>query len=481
MVLDGIWNSFLKVVRAEVGSQAVETWLKSVALVNFEEQRGILFFSVPNQFIFSWIRKNYHHLFRKHFPEILARENLEFEFKVESSLSSSSHQQFQLNDSKSQSDRSSESQNKEKQSLSVVGARKLTKKIAAAHPVDISNAKKDSLSSRYNFHNFVVGPNNYLAYSAAQAVSKGYVKRYNPLFIYGKTGLGKTHLLHCIGNEFKILHPEGKVLYKSAMSFVEEFIQAVRNNKLHNFSEKYRKLDLLMIDDIQVLSQKEQTQEMFFNIFNRMYDEKRQIVLSSDTPPSSLQGFQERLISRFNWGLVADVTVPTLETRVAILLKKAEDLKIDLSQDVAIFIATNFASNVREMEGALTRLAAMTMLTFDSISLEFAKKELIGSTGGDEKDKSNLKPGTILEAVLKIFRFQREDICSKRRDNGVVLARQILCYLLKKYTNASLRTIGSYLGGRKHSTILHSLIQVDARIKTDDYFKEKLKEVEICL
>lgn len=474
MVINDIWDSFLKIVRGEVGHQVVETWLKSVSLISYEEKDGILLFSVPNQFIFSWIKKNYYYLFKKNFPEILNRDGLEFSFRVDSQLSS--NVKTTITETNEFLEEKTLPVSPFDSEITTNNSRKNLKKRLAIAPLEVGDKRKDNLSSRYNFKNFVVGPHNYLAYSAAQAISKGYVKRYNPFLFYGKTGLGKTHLLHCIGNEYKTLNPNGKVLYKCSISFVEEFISAVRNNKLNSFLEKYRKLDLLLIDDVQFFSQKEQTQEVFFNIFNRMYDDKKQIVLSCDTPPQQLVGFQERLISRLSWGLVADIIVPSLETRVAILMKKAEELKIDLSLDVATFIATNFGNNVREMEGALTRLAAMTMLTFGSISIELAKKELSFLPAVAITPKiTDLKPNIILEAVLKSFGFAREDLFSKRRDNFVVIARQILIHLLKKHTNYSLRMIGSYIGGRKHSTVLHALGQIETKLNKDSFFQEKLK------
>jgi chromosomal replication initiator protein len=336
--------------------------------------------------------------------------------------------------------------------------------------------KKNLLSDKYSFKNFVVGPHNHLAYSAAQAVSKGCYKRYNPLFIYGKTGLGKTHLLHCIGNEYKKNNNEGKVIYKSSVSFVDEFILAIRQNKIQNFTDKYRKIDMLLIDDVQFFSQKEQTQEAFFHIFNQMYDEKKQIVLSCDMMPQQLSGFQERLISRFSWGLSADITNPTLETRIAILQHKAEELKIELSHEVANFIATTFITNIREMEGALTKLAAMTLLTFSPISLALAKKELTMTSISPAL--SITKPDDIVGAILKNFSVSGDDLRSRSRDSNLVAARQLTIYLLKKHTSCSLRTIGYFVGGRTHSTVLHAIAKVEKQLVVDTLLQNKLKGIE---
>lgn len=500
MVLNELWDNFLKVIRSEVGNQVVETWFKSAALVGFDNLSGKLIFSIPNQFVSAWIRNNYLFLFKKHFPPLLQKDNLEFEFQVSLSLSSWSKKNKKISESNVNQEVVQDLCLNDTGHLPVVSAKEeldiISSKAAKLqsdgssgaavigssllNPMQvIKNKKNSSLSSKYSFKNFVVGPHNNLAASAAQAIAKGCIKRYNPLFVYGKTGLGKTHLLHCIGNEFREKNIDSRLIYKNSSAFVDEFIQAIRQGKIQNFTDKYRKIDLLLIDDVQFFAQKEQTQEVFFHIFNRMYDEKKQIVLSSDTPPQQLSGFQERLISRFSWGLIADISTPTVETRIAILMKKAEDLKIALTFEVATFIAVNFGANVREMEGALIRLAAMTMLTFNPISLEMAKKEL------RFKDCSSceetVKPEDIFSAVLKDYGLTEEDLCSRRRDYDIVMARQVIVYLLKKHTKCSLRMIGTFVGGRTHSTVLHAITKIEALLLKDTAFQSKMRSLENIL
>ncbi len=494
MILSDLWESFLKMIRVEVGNQVVETWFKSASLISFDNAVGKLIFSVPNQFVNSWIRNNYLFLFKKHFPLLLDNEKLDFEFKVAVSLSSWSqratkkHVELDIDSGSTAAAavRIDKHKGEKNDNLVSFSSQEAASKERAAilgssllSPMQLIKNKRSSLSSKYSFKNFIVGPHNNLAASAAQAVAKGYTKRYNPLFIYGKTGLGKTHLLHCIGNEFREKNMDVRLIYKNSASFIDEFIQAIRQNKVQNFTDKYRKIDLLLIDDIQFLTQKEQTQEVFFHIFNRMYDEKKQIVLSSDTSPQQMFGFQERLISRFSWGLIADISTPTVETRMAILMKKAEELKVDLSMEVANFIAVNFGSNVREMEGALIRLAAMTMLTFNPISLELAKKEL--SFKDHSLSNQEVRPDDVLSVVLKDYGLSAEDLRSRRRDNDVVVARQIIVYLLKKHTKCSLRMIGSFVGGRTHSTVLHAISKVEAMIAKDNGFVSKLRSFENIL
>lgn len=467
MILNELWEKFLKLVSSEVGHQVVDTWLKSVVLLKVENNKD-LYFSVPNQFVNAWIKKNYIHLFKEHFPALLENANpeLNFEFKVTANLSSSSDSTsiaLSAKDATIQPE--------------VCKKQKPIKTNRVLVRTQAPLKKKSLLSEKYSFKNFVVGPHNHLAYSAAQAVSKSCNKRYNPLFIYGKTGLGKTHLLHCIGNEFQQSNPDSNLIYKSSASFVNEFILAIRQGKSQSFTDRYKKIDLLLIDDIQFFAQKEQTQEAFFHIFNQMYDEKKQIVLTSDTMPQQLSGFSERLVSRFSWGLSTDITVPTLETRTAILLKKAEDLKIELSLDVANYIASNIITNVRELEGALTKLAAMTMLTFKPISLEMAQKELrYNSNAATKITTIESRPDFIVNLVLKHFRVTMEELKSKKRNADIVIARQFAAYLLKKHTNSSLRMIGYYLGGQTHSTILHGISKIKSE-QTEDPFLKKVENI----
>ena len=491
MLLNELWESFLKLVRSEVGNQVVDTWLKSVVLLSFDEGEKRLFFSVPNQFAKNFIRDHYLHLFRRHFPSLLSIEEatLKLEFKVEDNLSSTSKQavspcanatQAGVHGSKPINNFKAGGEQEKTEKSTRTSTSIATPVRSALFATHGSKTKKSLLSGKYSFKNFVVGPHNRLACSAAQAISKGLSRRYNPLFIYGKTGLGKTHLLHCIGNEYKNNNAEGKLIYKSSAMFVDEFIQAIRQGKIQHFTDKYRKTDMLLIDDVQFFSQKEQTQEVFFHIFNQMYDEHKQIVLSCDMMPQQLSGFQERLISRFSWGLSADITTPTLETRIAILNGKAEDLKIELAPEVAHYIAENFSTNIREMEGALTRLAALTMLTFDPISIELARKELL-SCNAPAIRIPKIQPDDILHLTLKKFGFTVEELRSKRRDGTVVIARQMLAYLLKKYTQCSLRTIGHYIGGRTHSTVLYAVSRAEKKIIGDGTFQEQAKELETTL
>lgn len=470
VVLENIWERFLTLVRGEVGSQVVDSWLKSVSLAEINEKESKLLFYVPNQFVYSWIKNNYMYLFKEKFPQILGTQIFTFDFKVIAQTGTVS-----ANEKEDESSAKYEATSLLYRSAKLQAKNSWQKNKNSENP----KQKKDALNSKYLFENFVVGPHNYLAYSGAQAVAKGFAKRYNPLFIYGKTGLGKTHLLHCIGNEYKKNFSLNKIIYKNSITFIEEFIESVKGNKVQSFIDKYRKVDLLLIDDVQFLGQKEQTQEVFFNIFNRMYDEKKQIVLSSDVAPTNLHGFQERLISRLSWGLMADIGLPTLETKVAILLKKAEELSIELDQDTALYIAKNFTSNIREMEGALTKLSAMTMLTLNPISIDFAKKELVPTRLVETKQL--IAPEAVLAAVLKNSGLSLDDLKSKKRHSEVVLARHMVVYLLKKYTKSSLRTIGSFVGGRTHSTVLYSVSKIKDQCLADPLFNSKMQNIESLL
>ncbi len=331
--------------------------------------------------------------------------------------------------------------------------------------------------ANYNFNTYVVGPSNHLAYSAAYAVAKGAGQGYNPLFIYGGTGLGKTHLMNCIVNEAVRLRPSISAVYKSSDAFVDEFIRSIRLDRIHHFREKYRKVDILLIDDVQFFSQKEQTQEAFFHLFNALHEAGKQLILSSDTPPSKITGLQDRLRSRFGWGLIADIQPPSLETKVAILIKKAAEHGIKLSNEVATAIASRVKSNIRELEGALTRLCTVAGLKECNLSVEFVEQELIPQSN-TEGFQQKISPHEIMDAVGKHYGISTTTLRSKKRDRKTASVRQVLIFLIKKHTPCSLKTIGDYVGGRSHATVLHSVAKAEKSIKADDEVARNVGFVE---
>ena len=324
-----------------------------------------------------------------------------------------------------------------------------------------------TLNPRYTFESFVVSSSNQFAHAAAKAVAEQPGMHYNPLYIYGGVGLGKTHLMHAVGNHLTRVRPELHQRYLSTENFMNELINAIRFEKTLDFKEKYRNVDLLLIDDIQFLAGKERTQEEFFHTFNALYESQKQIVIISDCPPRQIPTLEERLRSRFEWGLMADIQPPDLETKIAILRKKAEAGHVELPQDVAFFISSKIKSNIRELEGSLVRLIAYSSLTGRPIDLEMAKETLKDLL----EDKS---PAVTLDSIQKLvagyFNIKVVDLKSKNNSRNISFPRQVAMYLCKNLTEQSLPSIGQLFGGKHHSTVIHAIRKVDERRRQDKDF-----------
>jgi chromosomal replication initiator protein len=331
------------------------------------------------------------------------------------------------------------------------------------------------LSPDYSFDNFVTGPENQLAYAASIAVANQPGVAYNPLFIHGGVGLGKTHLLQAICQAVLENMPERKICYLSCGTFVDDFVDCVQRNKMADFRSRYRKVDLLVIDDIQFLAKRERTQEEFFHTFNELYQAKKQIVLSSDRPPSEIQQLEERLISRFNWGLVADVNRPTFETRMAIVRAKSTLRGIRIDDDVVTFIAEHIESNARELEGAITSLQANAKLRNCEINLDLAV-EVLGGESAVQNSQVTLQQ--IIDAVTAHYNVKLSDLQSKRRNKSITEPRQICMWLARKRTRYSLQEIGGYFGGRDHTTVMHSIRTVDDRMGQDPAFQQTVTRLD---
>lgn len=427
------WHAFLDHVRAAVSHEEYELWIRPLALV--EHRDNALVAEVPNRFFYQWIQDHFRGLFERAQQEV----GVAIEFRT-----------AQATDRRSALQRSASS-------ATVAAHSKATN---TPEPAREPREPHPDLNPRYVFSNFVPGSSNQFAHASSLAVSEHPGNRYNPLFIYGGVGLGKTHLLHAIGHA---LHASGRgwrILYLSSEQFMNEVVNAIRFEKLSELRHRFRsQCDLLLIDDVQFLSGKERTQIEFFHIFNSLYERGKQIVLTSDTVPKEIPALEERLRSRFESGLIADIQPPEFEHRLAILKRKAADLGLKIDEQVLIFVATYIHSNVRELEGALIRLSAKSSFEGRSIDLEFAKQvlgDLIEVTG------PGISVDRIQKVVSELFHIRVSDIRGKSRKKNIAYPRQIAMFLCRELTNFSLPEIGQYFGGKDHTTVLHSVRKIEA-------------------
>jgi len=335
-------------------------------------------------------------------------------------------------------------------------------------------APRPLLNERYTFERFVVGVDNQLAAAAARAVADKPAKMYNPLFLYGGVGLGKTHLMHAIGHQVLANDPTRRICYLSSEQFTNELVTSIQQGTMADFRRRYREMDLLLVDDVHFLAGKERTQEEFFHTFNALYDAQRQIVVTSDRPPKDLLGLENRLVSRFEWGLVVDVRPPDYETRIAILRKKAADDGLSIDHEILDMIAHSCTSSVRELEGAIIKLLAFSSLTHREITPQLARTALHGVLGRHREEGPILSPERIRETVARRWRVRAEALASKRRTKDLTVPRQVAMYLIKKTLDTSLVRIGELFGGRDHSTVIHSIRKVEAEMERDPIFREQV-------
>jgi chromosomal replication initiator protein len=460
--MSGIWQEFLQIIRAEMGSQMVETWLKAVSLQQWDSREKTVYLMTPNQFVKDWLRSHYVTLFDHHLRRLFNVDSIKIVFVDEQASTTVPA----VNKKEGEADGF------------YVPAQ------VAVGPVDRKNGlsrriegkSPSQINSNYTFDNFIVGPSNQLAYAAAKAVIERPGKVYNPLFMYGESGLGKTHLLHAIGNEIRMRSKRASVLYQTADRFVNEFINAIRFDKVHQFQIKYKDIDVLLIDDVQFISNKDQTQEAFFHIFNTLYDTHKQIVFSSDTYPQNMSGIAERLRSRLEWGLVTDIQLPLLETKIAILKKKAEMNNVQITDEVAHFLACRVVSNIRVLEGSLIQVMAVASLMKQPITVELAKKIVVRQTA--EAVQGGIDLEHILKCVCDHYSYNIADLRSNTRAKEVAHARQVAMYFMKKLTNKSLQEIGFFLGRKNHSTVIHGLEKVQTDIKKNSALSAQLVRLE---
>ena len=427
-----IWGEVLNYVKPRVGGEVIETWFQPLTLESVDDSKAKI--AVPNKFFGEWLGRNYKDLLSEAFTTVESLGLLEVDFIVKDKTGQGGYPtNFK---SVPTSERS----------------------------IPSGKSRRTPLPNpKYTFKSFVVGASNQFAHAASLAVAEAPARAYNPLFIYGGVGLGKTHLLHSIGN-YVAERGDLRIAYVTTEQFTNEVINSIRYDKMVELRRRYRNVDMLLIDDIQFLAGKERTQEEFFHTFNSLYEAHKQIVLSSDRFPKEMPSMEERLRSRFEWGLIADLQQPDVETRIAILRKKSEDEGIAIGEDVVQLLATNLKSNIREIEGALIRLGAYSSLTGQTINAEMAKNVLRDLLGGKRKV---IMTEDIQEVVANRFHLKVSDLKSKRRTKTLVHPRQIAMYLCRELTDASFPEIGRDFGGKDHTTIIHACKQVQKSLETN--------------
>ncbi len=446
------WKECLSIIKENVPHITYNTWFLPIKPIDLSE--NTLRVQVPNGFFIEWIDEHYNTLISKTIVEVLG-SNGKLIYSV-------------LDDKKNEDEFNTIINSEKKEKVLVEKA--------------VSNEEANDehietyLNPRYRFENFIKGEGNQLARAAAYAVGENPGETsFNPLFIYGGVGLGKTHLIQAIGNKILEYYPNKKVIYLSSDLFTVEFVEAIQSNSVNEFSNRYKSMDCLIIDDIQFLIGKEKTQDLFFHIFNTLHQSGKQIILSSDKPPKELKGLNERLISRFSWGLTTDVQPPDFETRIAILKNKSNSFGINLPNEILEYIAHNITSNIRELEGCLIKLLANSSLNGKEIDFELTKKTVKEIS---TKRQVNISIEFITNNVCKHFGVDENRVREKNRKKEVVIARQVAMYLSKILTKSSLKTIGLHFGGRDHSTVIHAHNTIEQLLLVDKQLKQSIDELK---
>lgn len=453
------WEKCLQFIQQRIPAQSYKTWFLPIKPIKLDN--SVLTIQVPSQFFYEWLEENYVHLLKQAIQSEIGSEG-RLEYSVVVDRGDEMVQPYTVNVSGVVN-----SQNKAR----VNGFDQYK------NPQFIQELASDSnLNPTYLFENFIEGDCNRLARSAGYAVAKKPgVTSFNPLMIYGGVGLGKTHLVQAIGNEIKRNHPDKYVFYVASEKFTTQFIDALKNNSIQEFIAYYRNVDVLILDDVQFLKEKEKTQEIFFHIFNHLHQSGKQIIMTSDCAPRDLQGLQERLVSRFKWGLTTDLQQPDFETRMAIILKKLQADGIRIPDQVVEYLAYSVDTNIRELEGVIISLIAHASLTKDSIDLELAKQTLKNIVTDID---SEVGIDYIQKTVSDYFNVNQDDLKAKTRKREIVIARQVAMYFSKDYTNHSLKSIGYHFGGRDHSTVIHAVQSVNDMMDTNAKFRYSMDELK---
>ncbi|MCR6516373.1 MAG: chromosomal replication initiator protein DnaA [Clostridium sp.] len=442
--LKQLWKNTLDVIKGELSEVSFNTWIKSCEPISISS--NTIRISVPNTFSQEILEKRYKDLVANSIQAVCSKL-YKIEFLVASEIQK-------------------EEETKEK------AEKKAEKRAKSFQSDDFANT---NLNPKYTFDSFVIGNSNRFAHAASLAVAESPAKAYNPLFIYGGVGLGKTHLMHAIGHYILDDNSNAKVVYVSSEKFTNELINAIKDDKNEEFRNKYRNVDVLLIDDIQFIAGKERTQEEFFHTFNALHEANKQIILSSDRPPKEIPTLEDRLRSRFEWGLIADIQVPDFETRMAILKKKADVENLSVANEVMVYIATKIKSNIRELEGALTRIVAYSSLTNREITVDLATEALKDIIS--KKQGKHITIEIIQDVVASYFNLRVDDLKSQRRTRNVAHPRQIAMYLSRKLTDMSLPKIGEEFGGRDHTTVIHAYEKISNNLTRDESLQQTIEDL----
>ena len=460
-----VWRGLLHSIKGKLSEQSFDTWFQPIRFDGLDESQRLIRLRVPNQVVRDWISTNYSSLMKESLNYI-SLGDYQFYWVTECSASSLPAARTLPFDQQKVSVEPvhSSASSRHHQSSIASGAAAVHRQVA-----------EPSLNAKYTYDSFVVGSCNQFAHAASLAVAEAPGKTYNPLYLYGGVGLGKTHLMHACGHAIKHHNRHLRLCYISSEKFMNELINAIRYDRTQSFREKYRSVDVLLIDDVQFMAGKERTQEEFFHTFNSLYEQQKQLVISSDCPPREIPTLEERLHSRFEWGLIADIEPPDLETKVAILKRKAEIMGVTIPDDVALYIAGRVKNNIRELEGSLVRLVAISSLRGLSISRDLAQDAIRNIAGEEESDVITILQ--IQRAVASNHRMSVEALISKSNAKCFSLPRQIAMYLCKKLTKHSYPEIGRAFGGKHHTTVIHSVSKIESLVIRDPGTQKLVNEI----